>query len=260
MVSKATAVSSTVITDRIRAVYFTAVPIASDVSGGALVCRNHIQRLAGDARLSVAVVTTGPPDHETAVRTFVELTGAPCHFIAFHDAAARPPASNRPDRFIAQRWPILREADAMAQSHVGNAVLDLIRREQAQIVIVDYVPSALCVRNVYRAQVRRITITLNREAAFFREMRQEKRVPSNASATWLANLRVAHFERGVYRRSHGVVALTDGDLPKGRVAGLRRVFSPLSTQDRSAGAIQPPSACSLSATSRIIRTVWRSNG
>jgi hypothetical protein len=97
------------------------------------------------------------------------------------------------------------------------------------LLIVDYVPTALFIRSAYKYPVQRITITLNPEAIYYRDLRRSGRVPTGSSASWVANLRVANFESWVYRRSHAIVGLSRGDFALAPFWKKRVVMMPLFT-------------------------------
>jgi Glycosyl transferases group 1 len=225
----------------VRAVYFTVVPLFPSNSGGALCCRNHVRRLARDPSIELLVCMAGPPEHEEANRQAVESLGAEFVFLPFCTDRDPRNAPISPARRIARRWPFIMEAEALDQPEIDAAVLARVRAADAQAVIVDYLPSASYVRSLYSARVRRVTITHNLETAYYRDLRKRSAVPPNASSSWLANARVAQFERWVYRRSDAVVALSDGDLPtwRGRPdvrTVMPSVFDPSPSRWRHTGA------------------------
>jgi hypothetical protein len=121
----------------------------------------------------------------------------------------------------------LYEALAIDHPYVDSAMMAELKRCHADVAVVDYVPSASFVRSLYTSPIPRVTITLNREGAFYRELRRHGTVPCGSSSSSVAELRVRAFERWVYRRSSAVVALTRDDLPTfpGR-PGIREVVAP----------------------------------
>jgi Glycosyl transferases group 1 len=206
-----------------RTLYFTAVPLFPTTNGGALSCRNHVRRLAEDPEIDLVVCSTGPNEESEPNRQAVEPLGAEFAFLPFRDAPdGRLPLSRR----IGRCWPFLFEASAVAQPHVDTLFMELVRTVEPQVVIVDYLPSASFVPSVYSAAVRRVTITLNRETNYYRELRRLGTLPPDASDSWVAERRLSHFERKVYRRSDGVVALAAADLPAWRGRPRLRVVIP----------------------------------
>src|SRR5262245_39989340 len=120
----------------IKVLYFTMVDLDRPNNGGALVCRNHIRRMAQDPRLSVALCNTGPADQCEETRAFAASLGLPLYFIPFQKNPPQPQP----------RWPFCFELHALTQSHVDKAVLDVFGKVAPDIVVVDYLFSALFVR------------------------------------------------------------------------------------------------------------------
>jgi glycosyl transferase family 1 len=226
---------------RVKTVYFTTVPLFPSNNGGALACRNQIRRLAHDPAVDLLVCSTGSPVDEVANRRAVELLGADYVFLPYRGSCGGVRARPQLSRSIARRWPFLFEAEALNQPQIDTAFMDQVRAAGADAVIVEYVPSASYVRSVYSAPVRRITVTLNRETDFYRQLRQTGRLPPDASTSWIAVARVSRFERWVYRKSDAAVALSSGDLPTWRGRPQRRevmppVFDPSPFRWRHTGA------------------------
>jgi Glycosyl transferases group 1 len=191
---------------------------------GALCCRNHVRRLAQDPNVDLSVCSCGPSDHEQANRAAVESLGASYTFVPFRANSEVVEAGTR--RLSARRWLFHHEATAITQSHVDGAFMAWIAQVEPDVVIVDYVPSVSFIRSVYSAPVPRVTITLNREGAFYRGLRNAGTVPPDSSRSWIANLRLDRFEKWVYRNSDAIVALSSGDLPTWRGRPRVRVVMP----------------------------------
>jgi glycosyltransferase involved in cell wall biosynthesis len=217
----------------VAAVYFTAVPLHMASNGGALVCREHIERLASDPAVDLLVALAGPPEHERGSAAVAEAAGARFAYFPFRPTATRAVWSP-----VRGRWPFLYEATALEQPHVDASLVATLRKEAADVLVCDYVPSAVLIPSAYSAPVCRVTITLNREGDFYRELRRLGRLPPDASSSPVAAWRAARFERWVYRHSDCVVALTPGDLPRlGRRAMgavIPPVFEPKPVQWRDA--------------------------
>ncbi len=103
--------------------------------------------------------------------------------------------------------------------------MDQVRAVQPEVVVVDYVPSAVFVPSLYATPVPRVTITLKREGEYYREVRRHG-LPPDASPSRFAGWRAGCFERWVYRHSDAVVALTASDLPSWQGAPRTRVVIP----------------------------------
>jgi hypothetical protein len=188
----------------LRVLYFTCVPLGVTTNGGSLVCREHAGRIGAAPGVTLTVCTTGPGAQAAGDAAFAASIGARAVFLPWQDAAPAPRS----------RWPFLLEASAAAQPHVDAEFVALLADQRPDLLAVDYLPAALFIRRAYQTRTRRLTITLNREARFFRDLRRHGLVPADASATLAAELRLAAFEHWVHARSHAVVALARGDLPR----------------------------------------------
>jgi glycosyltransferase involved in cell wall biosynthesis len=201
----------------VRVLYFTMVDVGRTDGGGGLICRHHIRQIAQAEGVTLTVCATGLSTQYDAEAEYAASVGAAFFFIPFRASTA----------LRHSRWPFLQEATAYAQSHVDGEVAAVMDQARPDVLVIDYVPSALFVRSAYVGRIPRITITLNSEARFYRDLRRHHRVPGDASASWVANWRAARFERWVYRRSHLVVSLTEGDLAAVPMKTPRAVMPPL---------------------------------
>jgi glycosyltransferase involved in cell wall biosynthesis len=206
-----------------RVLYFTAVDIGSGDNGGAMVCREHIQRLVGSDRIELTVCSmeSAGADRDQRVGEFVGAMGARHHHLTSspsHDVQLDP-RSWCPRL----RWPFNWELAAMQRPHIDTGFLRLVRELRPDAVVVDYVLSAIYVTSLFRDPVRRITVTLNREAEFHRRARIRGALPPNVSHSPVVDWRVGRFERWVYNNSQAVVALTPNDLPRGLRRGVKTV-------------------------------------
>jgi hypothetical protein len=195
-------------TKLIKVLYFTMVNLDRPNNGGVLVCRNHVRRLAQDPRLSVTLCNTGSVRQLEETQAFAASIGVPLHFIPFQKNPPQPQP----------RWPFFLELYALAQAHVDKAVLEVFHKVAPDIIVIDYLFSALFVRSLFATPIRKVMITLNRELEFYREQKRIKRQPPDPSEE-----RLAEFERAIYRACNVVVALTAGDIPPIAAAGARAV-------------------------------------
>lgn len=195
--------------NRLKVLYFTSVYLGGQQSGGTLVCAEHIRILSSLDSVDLTVVTTGPG----AALGFIENSGTAQFNLDYRklEKPLRPQVrSLRPSR----RWPFPWELLAGSQPHIDENLGLLLLRTKPDVVVVDYVLSAIWAPNVYRTGIPCITITLNREAEFFSLARRLGNVQPDTSPTAVAEWRLNRFERWVYRNSAAVVALSKGDVPK----------------------------------------------
>jgi hypothetical protein len=183
----------------VRVLYFTIVDLGRLDNGGGLVCRNHAACIAETPGIFLTICNVGPPEQRAGSAAFARQIGADFRFLEL-DPSARLPAIRFPFRF---------EQEGGAQTRVHDDVAAVLDEVHPDIAVVDYLFSALYAPPVYRRRdLRRITITLNQESRFFREMPSHPTSP--ASQVKIARLWL--YEQSVYARSHAVVALNGPDV------------------------------------------------
>ena len=192
---------------RLQVIYFTRVPVHTMAGGGQLCCRNHIERLATDDALDCTFVVAGPPENEAATLEYFGALGTNGRFIRY----AAP--SRDPLPWMTKRWPYLDEIPAWQQPGVDREFASLVATLAPDCIVIDYVPSAYLVPSVFRLQVPIVTITLNREASFFNEMRRRHIQIHDKPFTRIAGLRLRVAEAMIYRRSAAVVTIGKYDRP-----------------------------------------------
>ncbi len=186
-----------------RVFYFTIVDIARQDNGGGLVCRNHAKRVASVPGVELTICAAGPETQLSGTQAFANEVGATLQFIPLRHS---PPAS-------VSRWPYFHEVQAVSHRGVDQELLRLIQAEQPRVLVVDYIPSAMFIPSAYKARdVSRITITLNPEVRFFRDLQRKSAKGVDFSGSSIARLRLAIHQQWVFSRSAAIVALTKGDI------------------------------------------------
>jgi hypothetical protein len=186
-----------------RVFYFTIVDIGRQDNGGGLVCRNHAKRVASVPGVELTICAAGPETQLSSIQAFANEVGATLQFIPLRHG---PPAS-------VSRWPYFWETHAASHRGVGEELLRLIKAEQPRVLVIDYIPSAMFIPSAYEARdIRRITITLNPEVRFFRDLQRNSANSADFSSSSLARLRLAIHQQWYFSRSAAVVALTRADL------------------------------------------------
>jgi hypothetical protein len=186
-----------------RVFYFTIVDIGRQDNGGGLVCRNHARRLASVPGVELTICAAGPQMQFAGIQTFANEVGATLQFIPLRHS---PPAS-------VSRWPFFYELQAASHRGVDEELLRLIQAEQPRVLVVDYVPSAMFIPSAYEARdISRITITLNPEIRFFRELQRKSANGADFSGSSIARLRLAIHQQWLFSRSAAIVALTKADI------------------------------------------------
>lgn len=186
-----------------RVFYFTIVDIGRRDNGGGLVCRNHAKRLAAIPGVELTICAAGPETQLSDTATFANEIGASLRFIPFHH---KPAAA-------VTRWPYYYEVLAANHRGVDAELLRLIKAEQPRVLVVDYIPSAIFIPSAYEVRdLNRITITLNSEVRFFRDLQRRAANGSDFSSSSIARLRLAIHQQWLFARSAAVVALTKAEL------------------------------------------------
>ena len=201
----------------VKVLYFSPIDLGTEDNGGALVCREHVQRLAAAPEsIDLTVAALGQPisvsDAWRRANEFVTSLGA-----RYHHLAMWPTIKLRPDPLSwcpRTRWPFALELSAIHRPYIDAEFAGLVRDLRPDIVVIDYVPGAVWIPSVFRLPVKRVTITLNREAEFHRSARVQGTLNQDVSASPKVDRRVERFERWVYNNSHAVVALSPDDVPR----------------------------------------------
>lgn len=177
----------------LRVLYFTIVDIGRVDNGGGLVCRNHAMRIAETPNVSLTICNVGPPAQRSGSEGFARQIGADFRFLQLDQDAQQPVID---EAFMFER-------EAAAQTRVHRGVEQVIDDVRPDTVVVDYLYSALYAPALYRRRnLRRITITLNRESRFYKELLASAgRDPSSKKIA-----RLWRYEQSIYARSHVVVA------------------------------------------------------
>ena len=186
-----------------RVFYFTIVDLGRQDNGGGLVCRNHAKRVASVSGVELTICAAGPETQFAGIQAFANEVGATLQFIPFRHS---PPAS-------VSRWPYFHEVHAVSHRGVDEELLRLIQAEQPRVLVVDYIPSAMFIPSAYKARdISRITITLNPEVRFFRELQRNSANGGDFSGSSIARLRLAIHQQRLFSRSAAIVSLTKADL------------------------------------------------
>lgn len=208
-----------------RLLYVTMVDVGHRDSGGSIVCRQHIERLANLPNLDLSICLLGSAEPLAGGKLFTEALGLPCQTIPL--GYAYPATSSFFDP--ARRWPFSFEQIALASAKVDEEFEKLCDSLIPDVIVMDYLFTALFIPSAFKRDARRILITLNREADFFGQLRKLGRLPTDVSNSWLANWRLQLFENWAYAQT-SVVALTPDDLPRKQDNRLDTVIRPVLDQ------------------------------
>ena len=111
-------------------------------------------------------------------------------------------------------WPFALETSAANFPLVDRDFKAIFEAIKPDIVIIDYLLSALFIPSVWSSRCRVITVTLNQEVKFYRDMRRLGKLPAGCSPSAVAQWRLARFEHAVHLASDAVVVLSPNDYPK----------------------------------------------
>lgn len=201
----------------VKVLYFTCVPLGVHTNGGSIVCSQHVQRLA--AATNVELHVCGVQTEHAAATALTSRLGLPYHAIRFRSENDADGWSEtwRPCRL----WPFTLEVSATDFPLVDRDFKAIFEALKPDIVIIDYLLSALFIPSVWSSRCRVITVTLNREADFYRDMRRLGKLPSGCSSSAIAQWRLARFENAVHLASDAVVVLSPNDYPKEKDSRVR---------------------------------------
>jgi glycosyltransferase involved in cell wall biosynthesis len=197
--------------NKIKALYCAVPPLAGD-NGGGIVCREHIQRLSEVEGCDLHVCAIGDKSITSLGRPVVDDFGATFHSINFTSTDQGIDSFWLPGR----RWPFTLEKLALDKAHTDGDFSRLLKQIQPDVIVVDYLLTALFVPSIFKSDARIITITMNREAIFFGQLRKLGKIDAQSSNSVIAEARLKRFEQDVYARSDAVVAFSPGDLPQHR--------------------------------------------
>ena len=182
--------------------FATVVPLDLS-SGGTIVCREHVRCLAADVTIDLHVFA--PNTEETA--SFVGSVGAHFAPMVYKADTVEPASWKNPG----SKFPFPFERFALAYGSIDRMFRELVESLKPDVIVLDYLYSALLVPFAYHAGVPVIMITLNRETEFFKDQRRLKQVPAGSVDSFWSEWRLRQFEREAIINSDAVVVLTESD-------------------------------------------------
>jgi hypothetical protein len=196
---------------RQKVVYFSREDLSRLDYGGALICRNTARRIAQTVGVDLTICCTGPGGQVERICTFANSIGAKFVPIVFKEPEA-PEIKNA----------MMFEVEAKTYRHVDKEFSELLDSTGADSLVVDYLYSAMYIPSAFkRRSLRRVTVTLNREVAYARDLR------SRGMLSGTSVLKLFFFEQMIYSRSNCVIALNSKDLPAPRPMTRRFVLPAL---------------------------------
>lgn len=200
----------------LRVIYFTVVPLATATNGGNIACRNNIVRLGQDDNIQLHVIAA-PLHHDIALtRAFLDTIHGDYRIVPrlptiFHQETMTFQGAMKFALQAAAYFPW--ELEALNQPQFDQALLDTAKAWTADVIVIDYVFSALFCPRVMSGPTKTVIITQNREAQFHRDMIGLGLIKHDRITAELSALRLSGFEKRTYQGASLVVGLTDNDLP-----------------------------------------------
>jgi glycosyltransferase involved in cell wall biosynthesis len=202
----------------------------SSQNGGGLWATSLVESVARVPDADFVVVSIGNPATSAANDRFVRSLGLEHVFVPFRaePSLRRGGALGRRafealgvllDKYYFE-W----ERKARRQRHVDAEVRRIIDAQRPDLIVVSYLYSALFAPSVFRSQLPVSLVTLNREAQFHESLSlfggpTGRGLPDRVGRwvsrrfNWVANRRVAAYEKRIHDRCAGIAVLTSNDLP-----------------------------------------------
>lgn len=205
--------------EAVRVLYFTVVPIFTEANGGHICCRNHIRRLSEDSELEVTVLVAGRPEWQAGTDEFLAELGVAWRFVATRDNNVHPEgptlrhlAAFAGATLLQTPW----DLPALNQQHVCAAVDQAIGDFGAEVLVIDYTPSARYLR-LPRTDVKTCLIKLNREGDFYRDLITHSPTHHGKWTRDLSVLRWRAIEARIEKAVDQIVTIGPPDIPNRRL-------------------------------------------
>lgn len=206
---------------RHRVILFATIVPLDISSGGTIVCREHLRSIAATA--------------ETETHVYAPAGGGQgdgCDFPTSVGAVFHPlelePVGDFPGGPVISGHPFSMERQAAENWHVDQRFCEIAAEIRPDVIIIDYLFTALIIPSAFHCGVPVVMITLNREREFYRDQRRLGRVPPQARDSLFAERRLGSFENEVHAKSDYIVVLSTNDILGNRKQATRiRVIEPI---------------------------------
>ena len=199
-----------------RILFCTIVPLDSS-SGGTMVCREHLQRIVRTPESEIHVFA---PNSGVANATgdFVQSLGATFHPLEFSLPTEYAAGLGlQGDRLFglgaSDRFAFMLEKQAFHSPGMDLRFRDVCKQVCPDVIILDYLYTALFLPSAFHTRVPVSVVTLNRELEFYRQQRKLGRLPPDAADSSFAEWRLGRFENEVYANADSLVVLSPNDIP-----------------------------------------------
>lgn len=190
----------------LRRVLFCTMMPPDLINGATLVCQHHLKAIS-DAGYEIHLATQVSSHEDEFVQFVDSLNRVVVHPFFFLSGPTAP------RKTLAWKYAFLHERGANERSDIDSDLLRLAKSVNPDVIIFEFLYTALFFPSAFSLETPVVTITQNNETNFYREKRKVS-WDWDASNSEIANWRLARFERNVYLASDGVITLTSNDLPK----------------------------------------------
>jgi glycosyltransferase involved in cell wall biosynthesis len=212
----------------VRVLYFTLVPLMGTGNGGSLCCRNHVIRLASDPGVELFALVIGPEPRRAGTAAFFAELGVPHHFETYHEYLPQAPAMGLraiADFAVKMVFQYPWEVRALGQQHIAQSLSSQIAQHGIDVVVIDYLPSALFVE-LPRRDVGTALIGLNREAEFYGDMLRLGLSHHGPLTSRISHFRFKERDRRLQRSVDKFIAISPRDLPQGELPSPPTYITP----------------------------------
>ncbi len=206
----------------IKVVYFTIVQISFADNGGSICCRSHIKSMANDPDIELLVVTAGSENSKKENLPFFESNN-----IRKKHIVLKLVSTESKQNYFVTNFPMAYEEPAKMYTNTDEEFFEIINTEKPDIIVVDYLPSIFFIKSIFKTSIPRCIITLNREAEFHKNLCLQNSTNQPFFGFKLAQLRWSYIEHKIYKNCHGIIALTENDIPKYKFKKKRTAAIPV---------------------------------
>jgi glycosyltransferase involved in cell wall biosynthesis len=202
--------------------FCTIVPLDNS-SGGTIVCREHLQRIARTPGVKVDVFAPNIGE-ENATGDFVQSLGATFHPLEWGIPTETGAALRRGCLFglsASDRFAFMLEKQAFRNWRTDLHFREIFQQVRPDVIVLDYLYTALFLPSAFHCGVPVSVVTLNRERDFYRQQRELARLPADAADSSFAEWRLGRFEGEVYANADSLVVLSPNDIPADPVVAAR---------------------------------------
>ncbi|MEA5411688.1 glycosyltransferase [Synechococcus sp. BA-120 BA3] len=189
-------------------------PLDRSLGGGIVFCE-HLRSLAATEHTETHVFAQDAR-RQGEGRDFSTSVGA-----VFHPLDLQPPGEVFPGMPTISRHPFSLERQAAENWLVDQRFREIAEDIRPDVIVIEYLFTALFMPSAFHCGVPIVTITSNREQEFYSDQRRLGRLPAMASDSLLAEWRLGRFESEVLSKSDYIVVLSSPDIPRNRLQASR---------------------------------------